>query len=579
MALSLALSPGAIRSGAGPAVPRTHVFLLGGQSNMMGKAPWDGGSDYPAGVLQVARSGALSGGTDGALVPAAHQLDYPNANPGYFGPPLQFALDWVAANPDDTLVLVPCAVDGTGLADNRWNQGDDLYTDAVTRLNALFAAHPDYLMGGFLIELGEADAKLNNPGIIAGIGAMVEALRVDVTKAGPATPLMLTGPLASFATAWPASNVADVRVDLTHVPDQVAYSAMIDTDDLTDKGDNVHYDTVSARMAGGRLFTALATARVNSPKAPPAPYSLTATPEDGQIAATVPAIHNATSYTFEWKASADSSWTALSPTASNAATIPGLTNGTSYDIRAKAGNALGESGYATVTGITPTASSPVEVGAVGHWLLGSDNAGHLGLVGGNLSENATYPPTLNAGYVAISGANQLAGLTSPLSETAARTVCMVIRNPSATAAAVMGGTLSFGGTGGTSLVFGSDGQVRFNQNVAAGGVEAIVIAPSWAASTWLFVAASIDASGNLIGYVGDTTSPVTATGSFADGRNLAPSSTKIGVGNVAYNHASFAHAYDIAEAIVFDSALSAAEIAAVYGRSLTRLSDRGISLA
>lgn len=562
-----------------PPPARTLVYLLGGQSNLRGQATFDGGAEYPAGVLEVARAGKISGGADGALVQAVHQLDHHDPAAGHFGPALQFALDHVAAQPGDTLVLVPCCRGGTGFADSRWNPGDDLYADAVARLNAVFAAHPDYELGGFLMEFGEADAKLNSTTILRDIGEMVAALRGDVSAAGPATPLVLTGPLAAFATAWPGSNVAEVRRDLTRVPDQIAHTAMIGTDDLGDLGDNVHYDAASVRLAGSRLFAALPAARANAPKAPPTPYEISAVPGDGAIAVEVPALFNAESYSYEYRPSSGGGWTVFASSASPSATLTGLANGTAYDLRVSAQNALGTSGTVTATGVTPAAGAAAEAGAVGHWLLGSDNPGHAGLAGGALSPNGAVP-VLHAGYAAISGADELDGLASALPETAALTLCYVIRKPDS-ARSILGGTLRKAslGPGGFGLVCAAGAALKVMQNASASSIESLQIQAGWPVGQFFFLAAAIDAAGGVTGYVGDAAAPVTVTGSFA-GRQ-ADAAGLLGIGNTSYDDGlgTFANPYDIAEAIVFDSALDAGQIAAVYARSVARLAARGIAVA
>ena len=104
--------------GAANAAAATHVVAAMGQSNQRGAAPNDGGASYPANMLVfngtavVTPSGGLPhiGGT-GAGEPSIA---------------IEFARQYLAANPGVTLIVVPCAQDGTGFASNDWNPGNSL---------------------------------------------------------------------------------------------------------------------------------------------------------------------------------------------------------------------------------------------------------------------------------------------------------------------------------------------------------------------------------------------------------------------------------------------------------------------
>ncbi|WP_420393687.1 sialate O-acetylesterase [Acuticoccus sp.] len=237
------------RAGDGDA--RTvHVVLLAGQSNMVGAAVFDGGADYPSGVL------AVSGD---ALVQASSPLDHPAStadDPRTLGPSLGFAIDFAAARPDEHLVLVPAAVGGTSFADDNWNPGDHNFAQAVARSNTAVGLRP-HARFTILWAQGISDALAEQPDVDAYAGrldAMIAGLRGEVAGALDA-PIFLAALPPAFVAG--GSKAAQVNAAIVDTPKRVANAIVVPTDNLTLE-DEYHYDAPSYRALGRRFYAAFA---------------------------------------------------------------------------------------------------------------------------------------------------------------------------------------------------------------------------------------------------------------------------------------------------------------------------------
>ncbi|MEM1159484.1 MAG: sialate O-acetylesterase [Pseudomonadota bacterium] len=243
---------------------QTLVFALMGQSNMVGRASYDGGSLHPPGVLQWGRAGA----DDGQLVPATSPLQHHDPNSGQMGLDISFAEAALAARPTATIILIPLADGGTGFSDNRWNPGDDLYADAVARCNAAMAALPGAVFAGFLWHQGEKDVGFS--GYQAALDTMIASLRADVTAAGPTTPFIL----GQLVPGWVSGNAGReaTQAILTDTPLRVARTGVVMTESLTAAGNDIHFAAPDLRALGGRYWDRWVAVRSGQvPLAPPQP--------------------------------------------------------------------------------------------------------------------------------------------------------------------------------------------------------------------------------------------------------------------------------------------------------------------
>lgn len=238
-----------------------HVFLVAGQSNSTSRAPFDSGEDWPAGVFQWGRYGP----SDGQLIAASRPLEHhsqPIADGA--GWALQFVLDYMAANPNIHVVLVPCGQGGSGFSDDRWNPGDDLYQDAVSRVNALMAANPSYQFEGVLWHQGERDAQRGTDAINtypARLETMIEQMRTDIAAATDETPFVLGGMVPSWVAADPDRQVVQSAIEA--VPSRLSHTGYASSAGGADQGDGLHFDMASFRMLGSRYASALDAAKAN----------------------------------------------------------------------------------------------------------------------------------------------------------------------------------------------------------------------------------------------------------------------------------------------------------------------------
>ena len=116
-------------SGSTPQEAGTHVFLLAGQSNMVGRPTFDGGTGYPSGTLQYPKATGYPTYTDTTTIAASPPLGHWDAQAGDMGLALQFTIDYVS-DTGATVVLIPAADGGTSFVGNHWNPGDAQYDHA-----------------------------------------------------------------------------------------------------------------------------------------------------------------------------------------------------------------------------------------------------------------------------------------------------------------------------------------------------------------------------------------------------------------------------------------------------------------
>jgi len=223
-----------------------HVFLLAGQSNMVGRASFDSGTGYPSGTLQYPQPTGYPTYTDTTTIAATPPLDHWDENPGSMGLALQFTIDYAAAT-GATVVLIPAADGGTGFVDNNWNPGNIRYEHAVDATNALMAANPDWIFKGILWHQGERDNSNSN--FKVQLHRMIQQMREDITVADQNTPFIL-GELLAGGSQTTALNSGV----LTNTPTYNYRTALVSSASLTSY-DNLHFDSASLRTFGTRYRT------------------------------------------------------------------------------------------------------------------------------------------------------------------------------------------------------------------------------------------------------------------------------------------------------------------------------------
>ena len=244
------------RSGTGSTFTDKKAFLLIGQSNMVGRDSNDSGANYPEGTLQYDQ--------DGTIRAAISPLDHHDAGAGTMGLAKQYAIDYQAANTNTQIVFLPYAKGETGFAAGDWEKGDFYYEAAVDAANDYFAANPSVTLEQILVQLGETDAQDGNTNFAADMDQFIADLRSDITAADSTTPLTWGGMVPSWASVDVNARLS-VQADIEDVGNRNPYTAYVSSAGLTDRGDDIHFDNTSVRTLGSRHYTALATAKANTP--------------------------------------------------------------------------------------------------------------------------------------------------------------------------------------------------------------------------------------------------------------------------------------------------------------------------
>lgn len=213
---------------------------------------------------------------------------------------------------------------------------------------------------------------------------------------------------------------------------------------------------------------------------------------------------------------------------------------------------------------------PLESSAYDHWMFDRGAASLTGMVLGRMLTPGATAPTFGSNYVSL--ATIPAGaLKTPKNDAASQTLCVVYRRPSASTLRYLAGSLD-GASGSSLLALGTAlGGVYGNQRPFA------QIGPAThpgVQGDWVFAAFSektVGASKEQILMVGGQ--PVLS--STVANKTVAARQVVLGNG---YDAASGDSIIDFAEFIVFDKALTAAELQDVYLRAKTRMGSVGITV-
>jgi len=221
---------------------RVHLYILIGQSNMVGRAPVEDVDRQP-------HPRVFSFGKDDVWVPAVDPLHFDKPTAGV-GLGSSFARAMAEADPEVTIGLIPCAIGGTPL--ERWEKGGDLWSRALERIRAVA---DDGVIKGVLWHQGEADGRSAETAQSYGVrlARMVSDLRAELQL--PILPFV-AGQLGPFLPATQRDgNPAHwevVKPQLAGLPRCVEWTAVADSADLTHTGDSVHFDAASLRKFGRR---------------------------------------------------------------------------------------------------------------------------------------------------------------------------------------------------------------------------------------------------------------------------------------------------------------------------------------
>lgn len=236
--------------------PNFHIYLLMGQSNMAGRGP------ITPELANVGNARVFMLNAAGEWVPARHPVHFDKPKVAGVGPGLSFGVAMAEANPNVRIGLVPCAVGGTSI--DKWQPGayDEAtkthpWDDALPRIqNATRAG----AVKGMLWHQGEADS--DPTATAAYLPKLTELIgRVRTLTGQPALPVVV-GELGRFR-----ENRISFNAQLLKLPALVPHTAVATSENLTDKGDQNHFDGASADELGRRYAVQMLALQVAAPPA------------------------------------------------------------------------------------------------------------------------------------------------------------------------------------------------------------------------------------------------------------------------------------------------------------------------
>ncbi|MDF2605894.1 MAG: hypothetical protein K0S34_84 [Bacillales bacterium] len=261
-----------------PEIEGYDVFVIAGQSNAVGwGTPKDAILDAPiTNVMQYKRDGTVGE----ASFPLDHN-DPDNTDHDKVGFALSFAKKYLENNTlgaNRQILLIPCAVAGTGFHDGRWQVTGDLYEYMETKvLEVKNMVGKTNVFKGILWHQGENDIFQNTASTYkTQLKALITSIR---TAIGSDVPFIM----GEFSPPWFAtmlSNGQPILDAIYQISNEIPYSYVVSSSGLT--GDaitgDIHFSAESQRTFGQRYYDGYVTSltRVPDTTAP----TLTITPSN-----------------------------------------------------------------------------------------------------------------------------------------------------------------------------------------------------------------------------------------------------------------------------------------------------------
>jgi hypothetical protein len=236
------------------------LFLLGGQSNMVGQLAYSSG-------LPI----ALQSPQDDIPFYWRDSTGLTTLRPGsgnQFGPEVTFGRTVADALPAESFGLIKHASSGSDLT-NQWdpNITGNVYETfrgvVANALTAMTSAGYTYEISGMLWTQGERDARVSPNTYEADLNEFIADIR---TRYGTNLPFFISR-LSDQQTDLPATGLAKVRTAQENVAAADPFAYLIDTDGFSFNTDELHYDALGQQQLG----IAFGEAYVNSV---PEPMSL-----------------------------------------------------------------------------------------------------------------------------------------------------------------------------------------------------------------------------------------------------------------------------------------------------------------
>jgi hypothetical protein len=225
-----------------------HLFLLAGQSNMAGRGKVEASDrEIDSHLLTLDRKGNW--------VPAVDPIHFDKPGMAGVGLGTTFAREYAATYPGVVVGLIPCAVGGSPISS--WEPGG--YHDSTkthpydAALKRTRIAMKNGSLKGVLWHQGESDCKPELSAMYEEkLDQLISRLRSELATSDL---LFIAGQMGQFKERpW---NADKKRVNTVHVslPDRVNFTGFVHSDELSHKGDKVHFDSKSYRELGRRYFT------------------------------------------------------------------------------------------------------------------------------------------------------------------------------------------------------------------------------------------------------------------------------------------------------------------------------------
>lgn len=221
-------------------------FLLIGQSNMAGRGEFGEVPEIINEKCYMLRNGKW--------IPMREPINPDRASFDYFhsgrGLSASFA-DEYAKHFDEVIGLIPCADGGTKL--EQWMPGEILYDNAVN--NSKLAMRTSEIVG-ILWHQGENDSHFKEDANTYQhrFTEMITQLRKDL---GNEKLPVIVGELGRFAANYQNGKLKYMDIvneALRTMPSVIENCGFASSENLTDRGDSIHFNSVSYRIFGNRYF-------------------------------------------------------------------------------------------------------------------------------------------------------------------------------------------------------------------------------------------------------------------------------------------------------------------------------------
>ena len=223
-------------------------FLLIGQSNMAGRGDFGEVPEIVNSKCFMLRNGKW--------VPMSEPINPDRSIFNYFhsgrGLGASFA-DEYAKHFNEDIGLIPCAYGGTSLSE--WMPGEILYDNAVN--NAKLAQRTSEI-AGILWHQGENDSIFEEDAKTykERFAKMITQLRKDL---GREELPVIVGELGKFASNFQGGKLKYISVvndALKAMPTSIENCEFVSSEGLTDRGDDIHFNSASYRIFGQRYYEA-----------------------------------------------------------------------------------------------------------------------------------------------------------------------------------------------------------------------------------------------------------------------------------------------------------------------------------